>query len=36
MAQKYVYFFGPTGTEGDVSMGNTLGGKDANLAEMAK
>ena len=36
MAQKYVYFFGPTGTEGDASMGNTLGGKGANLAEMAK
>ncbi|NLF72992.1 MAG: pyruvate, phosphate dikinase [Candidatus Anammoximicrobium sp.] len=36
MAQKYVYFFGPTGTEGDASMVNTLGGKGANLAEMAK
>jgi pyruvate, orthophosphate dikinase len=36
MAQKFVYFFGPTGTEGDASMGNTLGGKGANLAEMAK
>jgi len=34
--QKYVYFFGPTGTEGDASMKNTLGGKGANLAEMAK
>ena len=33
---KYVYFFGPTGTEGDASMKNTLGGKGANLAEMAK
>jgi pyruvate,orthophosphate dikinase len=31
-----VYFFGPTGTEGDASMVNTLGGKGANLAEMAK
>jgi pyruvate,orthophosphate dikinase len=36
MAQKFVYFFGPTGTEGDASMVNTLGGKGANLAEMAK
>ena len=36
MAQKYVYFFGPTGTEGDASMKNSLGGKGANLAEMAK
>ncbi|MEN6458993.1 MAG: pyruvate, phosphate dikinase [Thermoguttaceae bacterium] len=33
---KYVYFFGPQGTEGDASMKNTLGGKGANLAEMAK
>ncbi len=36
MAEKYVYFFGPKGTEGDASMKNTLGGKGANLAEMAK
>jgi pyruvate,orthophosphate dikinase len=36
MSEKYVYFFGPTGTEGDASMKNTLGGKGANLAEMAK
>ncbi len=36
MTQKYVYFFGPKGTEGDASMKNTLGGKGANLAEMAK
>lgn len=36
MAQKYVYFFGPQGTEGDATMKNTLGGKGANLAEMAK
>jgi pyruvate,orthophosphate dikinase len=35
-ATKYVYFFGPEGTEGDASMKNTLGGKGANLAEMAK
>ncbi|MEN6450976.1 MAG: pyruvate, phosphate dikinase, partial [Thermoguttaceae bacterium] len=33
---KYVYFFGPQGTEGDASMKNSLGGKGANLAEMAK
>ena len=33
---KYVYFFGPQGTEGDATMKNTLGGKGANLAEMAK
>jgi len=36
MAQKYVYFFGPSGTEGDASMKNALGGKGANLAEMAR
>ena len=36
MPQKYVYFFGPQGTEGDASMKNALGGKGANLAEMAK
>ncbi|MGQ9564480.1 MAG: pyruvate, phosphate dikinase [Thermogutta sp.] len=33
--QKYVYFFGPEGTEGNASMVNLLGGKGANLAEMA-
>jgi len=33
---KYVYFFGPSGTEGDASMVNLLGGKGANLAEMAR
>jgi len=33
---KYVYFFGPEGTEGDATMKNTLGGKGANLAQMAK
>jgi len=32
---KYVYFFGPEGTEGNASMVNLLGGKGANLAEMA-
>ncbi|MFZ5829633.1 MAG: pyruvate, phosphate dikinase [Planctomycetota bacterium] len=36
MAEKYVYYFGPNGTEGDASMKNLLGGKGANLAEMAK
>ena len=36
MTKKYVYFFGPQGTEGDATMKNTLGGKGANLAEMAK
>jgi len=36
MTQKYVYFFGPQGTEGDTTMKNSLGGKGANLAEMAK
>jgi pyruvate, orthophosphate dikinase len=36
MATKYVYYFGPNGTEGDASMKNELGGKGANLAEMAK
>jgi pyruvate,orthophosphate dikinase len=36
MTQKYAYYFGPDGTEGDASMKNLLGGKGANLAEMAK
>jgi pyruvate,orthophosphate dikinase len=31
-----VYFFGPSGTDGDASMKNSLGGKGANLAEMAR
>ena len=35
MTTKYVYYFGPNGTEGEASMKNTLGGKGANLAEMA-
>ncbi len=34
--EKYVYYFGPEGTEGDASMKNTLGGKGANLAQMAR
>ena len=33
-AQKFVYSFGPTGTDGDASMRALLGGKGANLAEM--
>ncbi len=36
MTAKYVYYFGPQGTEGDATMKNALGGKGANLAEMAK
>jgi len=35
-ATKYVYSFGPKGTDGDTNMRNLLGGKGANLAEMAK
>ncbi|RMF96056.1 MAG: pyruvate, phosphate dikinase [Planctomycetota bacterium] len=35
MADKYVYFFGPKGTEGTAEMRELLGGKGANLAEMA-
>ena len=34
--KKYVYTFGGSKTEGDGSMKNLLGGKGANLAEMAK
>ncbi len=34
--KKYVYSFGADRTEGDGSMKNLLGGKGANLAEMAK
>jgi len=36
MAKKYVYPFGTKKTDGDASMRNLLGGKGANLAEMAK
>ena len=36
MAEKYVYCFGSEGTDGDATMRNLLGGKGANLAEMAK
>ena len=32
---KYVYFFGAGKTEGNAGMRNLLGGKGANLAEMA-
>ena len=35
MASKYVYVFGTHRNEGDASMRNLLGGKGANLAEMA-
>ncbi|MDD5583704.1 MAG: pyruvate, phosphate dikinase [Candidatus Omnitrophica bacterium] len=35
MAKKYVYFFGDGKADGNESMKNLLGGKGANLAEMA-
>ncbi|MDR2191939.1 MAG: pyruvate, phosphate dikinase [Endomicrobium sp.] len=35
MPNKYVYFFGGGKADGDGSMRNLLGGKGANLAEMA-
>ncbi len=35
MAKKYVYFFGDGKADGNTSMKNLLGGKGANLAEMA-
>jgi pyruvate,orthophosphate dikinase len=35
-SQKYVFSFGPNGTDGDASMRNLLGGKGANLAEMTR
>ncbi len=34
MSDKYVFSFGPTGTDGSASMKELLGGKGANLAEM--
>ena len=34
--QTWVYSFGGGGADGDASMKNLLGGKGANLAEMAK
>ena len=36
MANKMVYFFGGGKGEGNAKMKNLLGGKGANLAEMAK
>ena len=36
MATKYVYFFGNGDADGDESMRAELGGKGANLAQMAK
>ncbi|MBW1713831.1 MAG: pyruvate, phosphate dikinase, partial [Deltaproteobacteria bacterium] len=35
MSHKYVYYFGPGGADGAAHMKNLLGGKGANLAEMA-
>src|SRR3990167_10737119 len=35
MAKKYVYLFGGGNAEGKADMKNLLGGKGANLAEMA-
>jgi pyruvate, orthophosphate dikinase len=35
MSKKYVYFFGKGNSEGDATMKEILGGKGANLAEMA-
>ncbi|MBM3309971.1 MAG: pyruvate, phosphate dikinase [Candidatus Aminicenantes bacterium] len=35
MAKKHVYFFGAGRAEGNMKMKNLLGGKGANLAEMA-
>ena len=34
-SKKYVYFFGAGQTEGNANMRELLGGKGANLAEMA-
>ncbi|HRR07406.1 MAG TPA: pyruvate, phosphate dikinase [Rhodothermales bacterium] len=34
VSAKYVYLFGPEGTEGRADMKNLLGGKGANMAEM--
>ena len=36
MAKKYVYLFGTKKNEGDASQSELLGGKGANLAEMAR
>jgi len=34
--KKYVYSFGPNGTDGDATLRELLGGKGANLAEMTR
>jgi pyruvate,orthophosphate dikinase len=34
--EKYVFSFGPQGTDGDATMRDILGGKGANLAEMTR
>jgi|688.fasta_scaffold23222_2 pyruvate,orthophosphate dikinase len=36
MSSKYVYYFGGSSAEGDATMRTKLGGKGANLCEMAK
>jgi pyruvate,orthophosphate dikinase len=36
MSEKHIYRFGPDMTDGEAAMKNLLGGKGANLAEMAK
>jgi pyruvate,orthophosphate dikinase len=36
VATKYVYYFGPSGTDGSAGMKALLGGKGANLAEMTR
>ena len=36
MTTQFVYAFGPAGADGDASMKALLGGKGANLAEMAR
>ena len=36
MTEKYIYLFGTAQSEGDKEMRNLLGGKGANLAEMAQ
>lgn len=35
MSKKYIYTFGPGKAEGNTKMKDLLGGKGANLAEMA-
>jgi pyruvate,orthophosphate dikinase len=36
VSHKCVYYFGPDGADGDAGMKSLLGGKGANLAEMAR